>query len=34
MEWKKVKEEAPGEDDIRMIYLKSAPLAFQEKMKR
>ena len=31
-EWKKVKEKAPGKDNIRIIYLNSAPLAFQENM--
>ena len=31
-EWAKVKEKAPGEDDIRMIYLKSAPIEFQKRI--
>ena len=31
-EWKKIKEKAPGEDAIRMIYLKSFPPEFQEKV--
>ena len=31
-EWAKVKEKAPGEDDIRMIYHKSAPIEFQKRI--
>ena len=31
-EWKKIKERAPGEDAIRMIYLKSSPLSSKKKL--